>query len=96
MFRHVSEFAIRTADLIEAESRLIRRQLPRLGMGLGLLIVASLMTVVGGTMLLVALWLGVERAVGEPYGPSIASLVTGVLALGMAAGAYFGASQLHK
>ncbi|MBY0262133.1 MAG: hypothetical protein K2Q20_07295, partial [Phycisphaerales bacterium] len=74
MFRHVSEFAVRSADLIEAEGRLLRRQLPRLGMGVGLLIVASLMTVVGGTMLLIALWMGIDRAIGDPYGAPVASL----------------------
>lgn len=96
MFRHVTELMVRSADLIEAEGRLLRRQLPRLGMGVGLIVVASLMAVVGGTMLLVALWMGIDRAVGEPYGPPVASLVTGLLALGMATGAYFGAAQLHK
>jgi hypothetical protein len=96
MFSHLSELVVRTADLLESEGRLLRRQLPALGMGAGLLVVASLMTVAGGVLLLAAVWLGISRGMGEPYGPAVASLVTGLLALGMAVGAFFGAAKLHR
>lgn len=80
MYRHLSELVVRVFDLAEAEGRVLRAQLSKIGIGLAIRWVAGVVLLVGLVMIGVALWLGVA----EVAGPAWASLATGVLGVSMA------------
>jgi hypothetical protein len=64
-------------DLIEAEGRSLRRAVMRLGVGLGLLMVAAAVAVAGLLLVVAAVYLGLEPQVG----PAWAALIVGMLLL---------------
>jgi len=70
------------ADLVEAEGRLLRQVVARLGIGLVGILGAGVLTLAGLALLLVALY-GVLESVVSPPG---AAAITGVACLVVAAG----------
>lgn len=82
MYKHISELIVRVADLAEAEGRLLRKVVAKMGLSLSLTMAAAALVLVGCVMLLSALWLAVEK----PLGPALASVISGVVALLLAGG----------
>jgi hypothetical protein len=92
VFKQLSELTVRVFDLVEAEGRVLRKVLARLGLGLSLTIVAAALVLVGVVLVLAAVWIGVDEKAGHAW----ASLVSGLLCLVIAAGMLWGAVRLSK
>lgn len=92
MFKHVSEFVVRVADLLEAEGRVLRRVLGKLGLGLSISLVAAVVLLVACGLLLAGAWLGLA----QPLGPAWASAITGLMALIIAVGLLYIASAVQR
>jgi hypothetical protein len=92
MYKHISELIVRVADLVEAEGRLLRKVVARMGLSLSLTMAAAALVLVGGVLLLAALWL----AVAKPLGPALASVVSGIAALLLALGLLLIAARLNN
>ncbi len=92
MMRHVSELLVKTANLAEAEGRTLRRAVGRLGIGLSFSLVAALLLLAGSSMVMVAIWLGLNSSIG----PAWSSAITGLLAAGLGIGALKLAEGYHK
>lgn len=82
MYKHISELIVRVADLAEAEGRLLRKVVAKMGLSLSLTMAAAALVLVGCVLLLAALWLAVEK----PLGSALASVISGVVALLLAGG----------
>ncbi len=91
MMKHVSELLVKTANLAEAEGRELRRAVGRLGIGFSFSIVAGLLLLVGSSLVLAALWLGLNTSMG----PAWASAITGAVAAGLGFGALKLAERYH-
>ena len=81
-----------TADLLEAEGRVLRQNTARLGWGLGLTALAVLLAAVGLALCLWALFQFLSQALGTPG----AALLTGGLALAVAGVLAWGARGLTR
>lgn len=92
VYRLIAEFIVRIADLAEAEGRLLRRAVARLGMGLSLIVVASALVLLGAGLLLAGAWI----AIGQQIGPAWASAITGGMALVLAGAALFTSVRLGR
>lgn len=73
----LADFLIAVADLFEAEGRALRRALARVGQGLGLAAVATVLAAAGMGLLLWALYQYLETVMG----PATTALVTGLATL---------------
>ena len=91
MYKHISELIVRVADLAEAEGRLLRKVVAKMGLSLSLTLAAAALVLVGCVLLLAAIWLAVEK----PLGPALASVVSGVTALLLALGLLLLAVRLN-
>ena len=80
IYKHISELVVRVADLAEAEGRLLRKVVARMGLSLSLTLAASLLILVGCVLLMYALWVALERQMGS----ALASLVTAIVAFMLA------------
>jgi hypothetical protein len=89
--RHVSELLVKTANLAEAEGRELRRAVGRLGIGLSFSLVAALLLLAGSSMVLAAIWIGLNSSIG----PAWSSAITGVLGVGLGVGALKLAERYH-
>lgn len=78
--------------MVEAEGRAARRAIERLGLGLSLTVVASVLILLGCLLVLTGLWLGLGRQIG----PEWASAITGVLMLALAGGLLWWARRLSE
>lgn len=92
MYRHLSEFIVKLADLCEAEGRVLREVVARLGLGISLTIVASTLLLLGLLTLMVGVWLGLA----QPLGPAWASAIVGLLLVGMSGGLLAIAHKLSR
>jgi hypothetical protein len=81
MYKHLSEFIVRIMDLAEAEGRVLRRVVGRLGAALAVVLIAAALALAGCVLLMSALWLFVDHH----HGPVWACLATGVVTLLLAA-----------
>jgi hypothetical protein len=84
VYKQASEFVVRVADLAEAEGRLLRRVVGRVGLGVALTAVAAGLLFIGVVGVLGGVWL----ALREPLGPAWASVVVGVLFIAGAGGLF--------
>ncbi len=82
MMKHVSELLVKTANLAEAEGRELRRAVGRIGIGLSFSLVAALLLLAGSSMVLVAMWLGMNSSIGPTWSSAITGMVAVVLGLG--------------
>lgn len=82
MYRRMSELIVRVADLCEAEGRLLRTVVARVGLGISLMVVAALLLAAGAGLVLTAVWLISDQSLG----PAWASAITGVITLTLAGG----------
>jgi hypothetical protein len=94
MYKHLSQFVVKVADLAEAEGRELRKIVARMGMGFALALAGSAVLVVGLVLILASVWLGLHH--GMDASPAVASMVTGVLALAVAGGAFYVVARLVK
>jgi hypothetical protein len=92
MYKHLSEFVVRISDLLEAEGRVLRKVLGKLGLGLSLSLVAAVVLLVGCGLLLAGAWLGLA----QPLGPAWASAITGAIAVLMAGALLVIASNVQR
>jgi hypothetical protein len=83
---------VRVADLIEAEGRVLRRVTARLGLSLIAVFAGGVLALIGLGLLLLALYAGIEPAIGPPF----AALVTGLVCLLIALGVLWGAKSLSR
>jgi hypothetical protein len=94
MYRHLSQFVVKVADLAEAEGRELRRHVGRLTIAFSLGLAAAGMLLGGALLLLLALWLGLTH--GLEVGHAWASAITGIVALGLAGGGFAVVVRLVK
>ncbi|HMN41364.1 MAG TPA: hypothetical protein PKE29_11000 [Phycisphaerales bacterium] len=94
MYRHLSQFVVKTADLAEAEGRVLRRMVGRLGVGLTVALAGAGLLLAGALMLLLAVWLALSQ--GMDMSRAAASAITGAMALGLAGIAYAVVARLVK
>ncbi len=80
MFKAAGEFVIKVAELVEAEGRQLRAISARFGVGLALVLMASLLAVAGSGLVLYALFAFLTPLVGA----ALAALITGAGTLGAA------------
>ena len=92
VFRRLSDLAVHVANLAEAEGRELRRVVARLGLGFCILLVAAGLTLMGSSMILLAVWLGLAAT---PMGQAWASAITGAMAVALAGGALLWASKVY-
>jgi hypothetical protein len=85
MYRHLSQFVVKIANLAEAEGRELRQHVHRLTIGFALGMASAGMLLGGAVLVLLGIWLGLA---GTTIGQAWASVITGVLALGLAAGGF--------
>lgn len=90
MYRHLSELIIRVAELIEAEGRVLRTHITKLGVSMAVRWVAAMVMLGGLGLMLAALWIGVAQQAG----PAWASLAAGAAALATAAGLFWIAGKV--
>jgi len=93
VFQRLSELVVRIADLAEAEGRELRRVVTRMGASFTLGLVAGLLILVGGLLLLAAIWFGLRSI---PLGEGASSLITAIVALLMAGGLSWAAWKIAK
>ena len=82
MFKHLSEFIVKVANLAEAEGRQLRAIVTRMGVGFAMLVAAALLVVMGIGAMALAMYAGLR----EGMHPGWAGLLTGITTLGVAAG----------
>lgn len=82
LFKHLSEFIVRVANLAEAEGRQLRAIVTRIGVGFAMLLAAALLVVLGIGAMALAMYAGLR----ESMHPGWAGLLTGIATLGVAAG----------
>ncbi len=92
MFKNVTELVVRTADLLEAEGRSLRYHSVRVGMAIGLVLVASLLLLGSLLAILVALHIVLSRSLN----PAAAWAIVGVAGLGVSAWLAYVASQIGR
>ena len=92
MMKHVSELLVKTANLAEAEGRQLRSAVGRLGIGLSFSLVAALLLLGGTSLVLAALWIGLNSSIG----PAWSSAITGALAVALGMGALKMAERYHS
>ena len=92
IFKRLSEFAVHVAGLAEAEGRELRRVVARLGLGFCIALVGAGLLLCGALLLLAGMWLGMHKDLGDAW----ASAITGVAALGLAAGTIYAATRISK
>lgn len=90
MYRRMSELVVRVADLCEAEGRLLRKVVARVGLGLSLMVVAALLLAAGAGLVLAAVWMISDQSLG----PAWASAITGVITLALAGGLLVAAKKV--
>lgn len=83
---------MRVADLLEAEGRLARRAIERLGLSLSLIVVAAVLALAGCVLVLGGVLIGLERQIG----PAGAAAITGAVTLLVAGGIFFYASRMNR
>lgn len=69
------------AELAEAEGRVARQAIGRLGLGLMLTLAGAILLVVAVVAVLAAIWLGMFQSIGPAWASAIAG-VTGLVAAG--------------
>ncbi|HVU63135.1 MAG TPA: hypothetical protein VHC70_04115 [Phycisphaerales bacterium] len=94
MYRHLSQFVVKVANLAEAEGRELRRHAGKLSIGFALGLAAAGMLLVGSMLILAGIWLGLAHGAGA--GPAWASVITGLLALALAGGGFAMVVKLVK
>ncbi|HYE03742.1 MAG TPA: hypothetical protein VD963_10980 [Phycisphaerales bacterium] len=75
--KSIAQLIVRVTDLVEAEGRVLRVVMLRLGLGAALGVVAALMCLIGLCLVLVAAYTALEAATSAP----VAALVTGLASL---------------
>jgi len=88
----IARVVVSAAELLEAEGRMLKRQVMRLGVAVGFGVIAVVLALAGAGFLLTALFLALAR----PLGNVGAAAVFGAVALALAAAAVFGARRLSK
>jgi len=88
----LARMMVATADLVEAEGRMLRQQLLRVFIGLGLGVGVLVLALVGVFFIL----LGLYRVLGTWIGYGWAASVFGLVALALAAGSLFGAKRVLR
>jgi hypothetical protein len=86
MYRHLSQFVVKVANLAEAEGRELRRHVGRITLAFALAMAAAGMLLCGSLLLLLGVWLGLAHGAGMSH--ALASVITGILALGLAGGGF--------
>lgn len=71
------------AELAEAEGRVARQAIGRLGLGLVLTLAGAILLVLAMVAVLAAIWLGMAQSIGYAWASAVAG-VTGLLAAGAA------------
>ena len=90
--KHLTELIVRVADLAEAEGKLLRRVVARLGLGLALSLVGAALLFIGIVGVLGGVWM----ALRDPLGPAWASVLVGLLFVSGAGATFFAAARFTK
>jgi hypothetical protein len=88
----VADLVIALIELLEAEGRALRRAMLDTGVGLGLIVVASLFALAGLGLCFWSAYLYLVTLLGQP----LAALATGVLTLCLSGGLRWAASRLNR
>lgn len=83
IYKHATELFIRGVELVEAEGRLLRKVLARFGLGMALGAAGAVLVLAAALLLAAGVWKGLADS---SVGPAWASVITGVVVLGMAGG----------
>ena len=82
----LTEFVVRTADLVEAEGRLLRGVAVRVALGVAVIMVAAIAAAAGVALLLGSLYLATDEKIGHAASAALTgavALCTGVVAAWM-------------